>query len=349
MPSTPADPSIAVINALQKLGGADTLIHGTTVATNALLEGKLARTAIICTKGFKDVLAIGRQTRLAEDLYSLQPKQRNPLIPTELRLEAAERVGPDGEIELKLTRQELDRIVEEVAEVQPEAVAVCLLHSYANDKHEQALGRALKKLKLPVVLGSELAPEFREYERSLVTAANAGLIPLLQRYIQQIEQAIKPTSLLLMQSAGGWRPERIAAREPVKLALSGPAGGIAGVRKALDLDGFDEGVAFDIGGTSTDVSLVRKQAHVRAETSIAGLPLRTPSLDIHTIGAGGGSIAWLDAGGALRVGPQSAGAKPGPACYGHGGDNPTLTDALVQLGRLPAELKLGGELELHPK
>ncbi|MCF6227770.1 MAG: hydantoinase/oxoprolinase family protein [Planctomycetes bacterium] len=349
VPSTPDDPSIAVINALQKLGGADTLIHGTTVATNALLEGKLARTAIICTKGLKDVLAIGRQNRAAEDLYSLQPSQRNPLIPAELRLEVAERIGPDGEIELKLTRQELERVTAEIAELKPEAIAVCLLHSYANDKHERMLGKALRKLKLPVVLSSELAPEFREYERSLVTAANAGLIPLLQRYIHRIEHAIKPTSLLLMQSAGGWLPAKIAAQEPVKLALSGPAGGIAGVRQALDLDDFDEGVAFDIGGTSTDVSLIRKHAHVRAETPIAGLPLRTPSLDIHTIGAGGGSIAWLDAGGALRVGPQSAGANPGPACYGHGGEQPTLTDALVQLGRLPADLKLGGEITLQPK
>lgn len=349
VPSTPDDPSLAVIDALTKLGGADILIHGTTVATNALLEGKLARTAIICTKGFKDVLAIGRQNRAPKDLYSIQPSQRNPLIPAELRLEVAERIGPDGDIEIKLTHQELVKITEEVARLKLDAVAICLLHSYANDKHECAVGRALRKLKLPVVLSSDLAPEFREYERSLVTAANAGLMPLMQRYIQRLELAIRPTALLLMHSAGGWLPASIAATEPIRLALSGPAGGITGVRNALDIEGFDDGVAFDIGGTSTDVSLVRKQAHIRAETPIAGLPLRTPSLDIHTIGAGGGSIACFSSGGALQVGPESAGANPGPACYGHGGTRPTLTDALLQLGRLPSEIRLGGEMVLQPK
>ncbi|MHC4841369.1 MAG: hydantoinase/oxoprolinase family protein [Planctomycetota bacterium] len=349
VPSTPDDPSKAVIAALKKLGGADTLIHGTTVATNALLEGNLARVAIVCTKGFRDVLAIGRQNRAPEDLYSLSPRQRNEVIPRELRFEVAERLGPDGDVETALSKSEIAAVAEQVAQADVQAVGVCLLHSYANSKHERALGRALRKLRIPVVLSSELAPEFREYERSLVTATNAGLIPLLKDYIERLQKSAKPTDVLLIHSAGGWLPAKIAAKEPIKLALSGPAGGIAGVRHALDLEGMSEGVAFDIGGTSTDVSLVRKQAHIRAETPIAGLPLRTPSLDIHTIGSGGGSIAWLDAGGALRVGPRSAGARPGPACYGHGGKLPTLTDALVQLGRLPAGLKLGGELELKPE
>ncbi|MCA8934819.1 MAG: hydantoinase/oxoprolinase family protein, partial [Planctomycetes bacterium] len=348
IPSTPDEPGRAVAEALQRLGGADLLLHGTTVATNALLEGKLARVAFVTTKGFRDVLAIGRQNRAPEDLYQLEPVQRSQLVSRDFRIECHERLEPDGSVLLKLTRQEVERVVEEVRELNVEAVAVCLLHSYANSKHELALGRALRKLKLPVVLSSELAPEFREYERSLVTAANAGLMPLLQTYIATLERKMKPTRVVLMHSAGGWLPAEIAAAEPVKLALSGPAGGIAGVRHALDAEGFDTGVAFDIGGTSTDVSLVTKTPLLRAETPIAGLPLRTPSLDIHTIGAGGGSVAYFDAGGALHVGPESAGASPGPACYGRGGSQPTLTDALLVLGRLPVDLKLGGELSLHP-
>lgn len=348
LPSTPDDPGRAVAEALARLGAADLLIHGTTVATNALLEKKLARVAFVTTRGFRDVLAIGRQNRAPEDLYQLEPGQRDQLVPRELRVECSERLEPDGTVSGKLTRQEVNRVVEEVRSLNAEAVAVCLLHSYANSKHELALGRALRKLKLPVVLSSELAPEFREYERSLVTAANAGLMPMLQTYIARLERRLKPTRIVLMHSAGGWLPASIAAAEPVKLALSGPAGGIAGVRQALDAEAIDAGVAFDIGGTSTDVSLVTKTPPLRSETPIAGLPLRTPSLDIHTIGAGGGSIAWFDGGGALHVGPESAGASPGPACYGRGGTRATLTDALLVLGRLPADLKLGGELVLHP-
>lgn len=349
IPSTPDDPGRAVVEALERLGGADLLVHGTTVATNALLEGKLARVAFVTTKGFRDVLAIGRQNRAPDDLYSLEPRQRDQLVTRELRVECLERLEPDGSVSQKLTRQEIARVVEEVRGLNVEAVAVCLLHSYANPQHEKALGRSLRRLKIPVVLSSELAPEFREYERSLVTAANAGLMPQLQSYIAKLEQKLKPTRVVLMHSAGGWLPAKIAAAEPVKLALSGPAGGIAGVHQALDAEAIETGVAFDIGGTSTDVSLVTKTPSLRSETPIADLPLRTPSLDIHTIGAGGGSIAYFDAGGALHVGPESAGANPGPACYGRGGTQATLTDALLVLGRLPSDLKLGGELPLFPK
>ncbi|MBZ0135907.1 MAG: hydantoinase/oxoprolinase family protein [Planctomycetes bacterium] len=349
VPSTPDDPGGAVAEALQRLGGASLLIHGTTVATNALLEGKLARIAFVTTAGFRDVLAIGRQNRAPEDLYALEPKQRAELVPRELRIECDERLEPNGSVAVRLARKEITRVAEAVRVLQPQAVAVCLLHSYANPMHEQALGRALRKLKIPVVLSSDLAPEFREYERSLVTTANAGLMPKLQSYIAKLEAKVKPARVVLMHSAGGWLPAEIAAIEPVKLALSGPAGGIAGVRHALDAESIETGVAFDIGGTSTDVSLVTKTPLLRAETQIADLPLRTPSLDIHTIGAGGGSIAYLDAGGALHVGPESAGADPGPACYGRGGKQPTLTDALLVLGRIPHDLKLGGEMALHPK
>lgn len=348
VPSTPADPGRAVAHALGKLGGAELLIHGTTVATNALLEGKLARVAFVTTRGFRDVPAIGRQNRAPEDLYALEPRQRHELVPRELRVECNERLEPDGSVAVKLTRQEVARMVEQVAALMPEAIAVCLLHSYANPAHERMLGKALRRLKRPVVLSSELAPEFREYERGLVTAANAGLMPKLRDYIGGLEAKVAPTRVVLMHSAGGWLPAEIAAAEPVKLALSGPAGGIAGVRGALDAEGIETGVAFDIGGTSTDVSLVAGTPQLRPETPIADLPLRTPSLDIHTIGAGGGSIAYMDAGGALHVGPQSAGAEPGPACYDRGGESPTLTDALVVLGRIPPGLMLGGEMPIKP-
>ncbi|MCB9933796.1 MAG: hydantoinase/oxoprolinase family protein [Planctomycetes bacterium] len=347
VPSTPADPGLAVAHALKRLGGAELLVHGTTVATNALLEGKLGRVAFVTTRGFRDVLAIGRQNRDPADLYALEPAQREALVPRELRVECDERLEPDGSVASRLTRPETLRVVERVRALRPQAVAVCLLHSYANPAHERQLGRALAKLGVPVTLSSDLAPEFREYERSLVTAANAGLVPRLRHYLGGLKRRVRPTRVVLMHSAGGWLPAEIAADEPVKLALSGPAGGIAGVRNALDAEGVETGVAFDVGGTSTDVSLVGRQPVLRPETPIAGLPLRTPSLDIHTIGAGGGSIAWLDAGGALHVGPQSAGADPGPACYGRGGMHATLTDALVVLGRIPGELKLGGEMPLH--
>lgn len=347
VPSTPHDPGLAVAEALSRLGGANLLIHGTTVATNALLQGKLGRVALVTTRGFRDVLAIGRQSRAPADLYALEPAARNELVPRELRFEAAERLGPDGSVERKLTRAEVARVCKLLAAAKVQAVAVCLLHSYANPEHEQQLGRALRKAGMAVVLSSDLAPEFREYERSLVTAANAALLPVARDYIDGLTGKLGHTRVVLMHSAGGWLPAEIAAAEPVKLALSGPAGGIAGVRAALDADGFESGIAFDVGGTSTDVALVAPEPRLRATTEIAGLPLRTPSLDIHTIGAGGGSLAWIDAAGALQVGPQSAGAVPGPACYGRGGEQATLTDALLLLGRLPKDLKLAGELSLH--
>ena len=347
VPTTPDDPSRGVAQALTQLGGADLLIHGTTTATNALLEGKLAPIVFITTRGMRDVLAIGRQNRDPRDLYSLAPRQRNELVPRSHRLEVEERLGPQGQVEIALSPREVEGARAAVAALKPEAVGICLLHSYANGAHERALAETLRELGVPVVLSSELAPEFREYERSLVTAANAGLMPLLRSYIAALEQRVAPARVVIMHSAGGWLPAEIAAREPVRLALSGPAGGIAGVRAALDADGCESGVAFDVGGTSTDVSLVTREPRLRAVTEIAGLPLRTPSLDIHTIGAGGGSLAWFDAAGALNVGPQSAGAQPGPACYGRGGTQATLTDALVVLGRIPQALKLGGTLELN--
>lgn len=346
LPTTPENPALGVAEAMRRLGRADLLIHGTTTATNALLEGKLAPIVFTTTRGARDVLAIGRQNRDPRDLYAIVPRRRSELVPREFRLEISERLGPDGGVEHAPDTAELRKLSDHVRELKPAAVAVCLLHSYANGAHERAVAKVLAPLGVPVVLSSELAPEFREYERSLVTAANAGLIPLLKNYLQSLAASVSPTRVVIMHSAGGWLPAEIAAREPVRLALSGPAGGVVGVRAMLDGEGFEAGVGFDIGGTSTDVALVTRRPRLRGVTEIADLPLRTPSLDIHTIGAGGGSLAYFDAGGALQVGPQSAGARPGPACYGRGGERATLTDALVVLGRLPASLKLGGEMTL---
>ncbi|MCL4730350.1 MAG: hydantoinase/oxoprolinase family protein, partial [Planctomycetes bacterium] len=206
VPSTPDDPGAAVLAAMARLGGTDLLVHGTTVATNALLEHKLARTVLVTTQGFRDVLALGRQNRAPADLYALSPRGRDPLIPRELRLECRERVGPDGCVEIPLTRAEIARVVASVRKAAPQAVAVCLLHSYANDAHERALGAALEKLGLPVTLSCELAPEFREYERTLVTAANAALVPRVGAYCRGLARNLAPTRLVLMHSAGGWLP-----------------------------------------------------------------------------------------------------------------------------------------------
>ncbi len=345
--STPDDPSRAVAECVDALGGADLVIHGTTVATNALLEDRLGKTVHITTKGFRDVLATGRQQRHPDDLYSMAPRQRNELIPRQRRLEINERIGPNGEIEHALTDREIQRIIKTVKRQRPESVSVCLLHSYANGDHERRLGNALISAGFQVTLSCDLAPEFREYERSLVTAANAALVPVVSPYIEKLRARLGDVRVVLMHSSAGWLPPDIAAREPIRLALSGPAGGVVGAQSVLRTSGIERGLAFDVGGTSTDISVVTTETRLRSVTEVAGLPLRTPSLEIETIGAGGGSIASFDSLGGLNVGPRSAGATPGPACYDKGGKHATLTDALVVLGRIPATLRLGGRMAVR--
>lgn len=327
VPSGPGSVSAALRAAgIDEVG---VLAHGTTVATNALLERRGARTALVTTEGFRDVIEIGRQNRAS--LYDLSAHRPPPLVPRELRFTVRERMGPDGVI----VPLEVGDLVERVRAAEVEAVAVCLLFSYLHPEHERLVGEALRELGVPVSLSSELLPEFREYERTSTVVANAYLGPALSAYLSEIEP--QP---LVMQSSGGVVDAATAGARAAACVLSGPAAGVAG---ALFVAGDSGVITFDMGGTSTDVSAA---AQVTADSVVAGVPIRFPTMDVHTIGAGGGSIAWLDEGGALRVGPRSAGASPGPACYGRGGTEPTVTDAHVALGNLADGALLGGEVKL---
>lgn len=324
------------------------LVHGTTVATNALLERRGASTALITTRGFRDVLAIGRQNRT--QLYSLSPTPRPCLLPTERRLEVTERLDASGQVIVPLQREEAMGLLEWLKAEKVESVAVCLLFSYLNPAHEQAIGELARAKGFSVSLSSEIAPEVREYERTSTTVVNAYVAPIMQRYLSNLSNELEGfgcRSLRVMQSDGGALSAIEAGRLAVRTGLSGPAGGvIAATRFGMAL-GLKNLITLDMGGTSTDVALIENGVYeTRNEGEIAGLPVRIPMLAIHTVGAGGGSIVRLDAAGALRVGPQSAGAMPGPVAYGVG-EALTVTDAHVQLGRLPAQVRLGGSVPLY--
>jgi N-methylhydantoinase A len=315
--------------------------HGTTVATNALLERKGARTAFVGTEGFEHLLHLRRQNRA--ELYRLCADHPAPLVPLERCFGVRERTGPDGVI----APLELDSLPEFVAE----AVAVCLLFSFRDLDHERAVAAELRR-RLPgarVVASHEVSPEFREYERASTTAVDAYLGPVVARYLEGLGEGAAAAGLpepLVMRSSGGVASLEEAAAHPAVALLSGPAAGTVGAALLACRAGFENAISFDMGGTSTDVSLiVGGRASLAAEREIGGFPLRLPAVDLHTVGAGGGSIVWLDSGGAIRVGPESAGADPGPACYGRGGTRPTVTDANLLLGRLPAELVGGIELD----
>jgi N-methylhydantoinase A/oxoprolinase/acetone carboxylase beta subunit len=336
VPSTPADPADAVGSGIGQLasGHPELLAHGTTVATNALLERKGGRVALVTTRGFADVIEIARQDR--PSLYDPFVDRPEPLVPRELRFEVAGRLDGHGR---EIEPVDPDELVELPREI--EAVAVCLLHADLNPEHERAVGRALADRGFDVTCSHEVSPEFREYERIVTTVANASLRPKCRPYLLRIESLAD--SVLVMTSAGGLVPVGVAAELPVALLLSGPAGGVRAAAAVAASCGFPDVVSFDMGGTSTDVCLVRSGVPEPAAVhEVAGFPIRHPSLDILTIGAGGGSIGRLDAGGALRVGPESAGAVPGPACYGLGGTQPTVTDADLVLGRIPAGTELPG-------
>jgi N-methylhydantoinase A/oxoprolinase/acetone carboxylase beta subunit len=351
VPTTPADQSRGVVEgvalALERAGlvagDVERLGHGTTVATNALLERRGARSALVATAGFGDLLTLARQTR--PHLYRLEVAPPAPLA--EVTAEVDERTGPDGVLR-RLRPESIERAARRLQRAGVEAVAVCLLHSYAHPGHERETARRLRRA-LPgvhVVASVDVAPEFREYERASTAIADAYLGPVAGGYLERLGRSARERGLPepdVMQSSGGVCPLAEAAAHPVRLLLSGPAGGVAAV-KAL---GAGDAVSFDMGGTSTDVCLIREgEAGISAQRAIAGLPVRVPHVDIHTVGAGGGSIAWLDEGGALRVGPQSAGAEPGPAAYGRGGRRPTVTDANVVLGRLDPKVQIAGGLRL---
>jgi N-methylhydantoinase A len=349
--STPANPATAIFQGLHELlDSRDCDIrHGSTVATNALLERKGAVTALITTAGFEDVLEIGRQNR--PKIYSLFPSRPDPLVPARLRLGVAERVLYDGDVLVPLKSSALDSIVEKLRRSRVQSVAVCLLFSYANPSHEKQIGRKLRNLKIPLSLSHVILPEYREYERTSTTVVNAYLAPVMGRYLGDLEEGLRAkrgrahASLRIMQSNGGTVSARAAIREPVRTILSGPAGGVVGAWEVARQSGFPNILSFDMGGTSTDVSLCEGEIRITSESVIANCPIGVPVIDIHTVGAGGGSIARVDEGGALRVGPESAGADPGPICYGRG-TRVTVTDANLFLGKLDTEYPLGGRLRL---
>ena len=352
VPSTPREPSSSVLEAVGKVlereavQAAAEIRIGTTVGTNALLERRGARVALMTTAGFEDVLEIGRQDR--PRLYDWMVTKPQPLIERSLRVGVRERVDARGRVLVTLTNREVERLVRLLKTRKPEAVAVCLLFSFLLPRHEQRLGERLRREGWPVCLSHEIVPEFREYERTATTVANAYLLPLWKNYLGKILQQARhlgDVRVQVMQSNGGIVDASMAADEPVRSVLSGPAGGVLGARAVARLAGLRRLITLDMGGTSTDVAVVEGQPEMTTEARVAEVPLAVPMLQIHSVGAGGGSIARVDAGGALRVGPESAGADPGPLCYGRG-EHPTVTDAHLVLGHLPPEGLLGGSFPL---
>ena len=352
--STPADPSQAIAEALAQIGAPAgvILLHGTTVGTNTLLQRKGARVAFVTTAGFEDTLEIGRQNR--PKLYDLTFERVPPLVERGMRFGIPERVEPSGNIAQKPSREDLRILARDVHTSGAESIAISTLFSFAHPENERAIGRVLEELGLPLSLSHNILPEFREYERASTVAVNAYLQPVMQSYLQQLELRLRQVFSGkaknarvsgLAQSSGGITSLEAASRQPVRTVLSGPAGGVVGATTMARLGGFERVITFDMGGTSTDVALVDGEPRPSNEAEIAGLPVRVPMLDIHTVGAGGGSLTRFDAGGALRVGPESAGADPGPICYGRG-VQPTVTDANLLLGRLQPDRFLGGSFTL---
>lgn len=346
--STPRDPSLAIVRGLKQLGisVAYSLVHGSTVATNALLERKGARSALLITEGFEDLVEIGRQER--PRLYALEPKKTPPLVPAKLRFGVAERVGARGEVLKKLTPSTIKELLRRLRGSPCESLAICLLHAYANPTHERRLEKALRPLGIALSVSSEICPEFREYERASTVCVNAYVAPIMSRYLRRLKKRL-PRPLRILQSNGGSLSVAEASRQPVRTLLSGPAGGALGAWRIAEAAGYSKVLTLDMGGTSTDMSLMDGRLEFSSESVLGDFPVKTPMIRIDTIGAGGGSLAWVDAGGALRVGPESAGAEPGPLCYGRGGSSITVTDAHVALGRIPPEYFLGGKMKIFPK
>ncbi len=346
VPSTPADPADAVLDGVRTMLGGDQadylLLHGSTVATNSLLERDGARVMLVTNSGFEDVIEIGRQNR--PQLYALVGHRPAPLVQRDDRIGIGGRVGPEGQVVEPLDQDELNTLAERLTDA--ESVAVVLLHSYALPDHEERVADALADLTVPLSVSVRLLPEYREYERTSTTVVNAYVAPRMSAYLERLHREAGADRVSIMGSNGGSLPVARASREPIHTVLSGPAGGVVGAMAWGRLAGYDQIISFDMGGTSTDVSLCPGGLLHTREFEIAGQPVAIPVIDIHTVGAGGGSLARVDPGGALRVGPQSAGAEPGPICYGKGGDGVTVTDAHVWLGRLPVDGFLGGEATL---
>lgn len=359
-PTTRDAPARAILagtrSVLAAAGGAPAdvvgFIHGTTIATNAVLEGKWAKAGMIVTAGFADVLDLARQRR--PSFFNLDVPKPTPPIPRERRLEAAERLAHDGAVARPLDKEAVSAAARALRDAGAEAVAICFLHSYANPAHEEQAEQAVREAwpEATVTRSAALTPEFREYERFAAAAVNASLTPLLDRYIAGLERELAaagaPARLQVMQSSGGAAAADTVRKAPINTFFSGPAGGVIGAAALGRLANRPALATFDMGGTSTDVCLIRDGAPGYANVrEMGGFPVRARTLDMHTIGAGGGSLAWIDPGGMLKVGPESAGASPGPAAYGRGGDRPTVTDANVILGRLNPKALLGGAMAMH--
>lgn len=344
--STPAAPERAILQGIAELElPLDRLrvVHGSTVATNAALEGKGVRTVFVTNRGFADLLTIGRQAR--RELYELRPSKRPPPVPPELCLETGGRLAADGSLIEPLSEEDIAALRVRLEALAPEAVAVNLLFSYLAPELEQRLRDAVPA-GVFCSLSSEVLPEVREYERGMATWLNAWVGPRVAGYLRRLGEGLPDVPVSVMQSSGETMDAGQATGQAVRMLLSGPAGGLVAARYLGELAGFDRLLTFDMGGTSTDVALIEGELQLTTEGRIGDWPVAVPMMDMHTIGAGGGSIAWLDAGGMLQVGPESAGAAPGPACYGQGGQRPTVTDANLLLGRLRPEAFLGGEMAL---
>ena len=360
--STPDDPSRAIAEALQKIteatkkgraGATLTLLHGTTVGTNALLQRKGASVVLVTTAGFEDVIEIGRQAR--PRLYDFFFDRIAPLVNRELRFGVNERTDANGQILQRPSNEELAQLADTIRRTNADAIAISLLFSFANPENELSIAAALANLGKPLSLSHRILPEFREYERTSTVVVNAYLQPLMQRYLEKLAERAEEHAattqkknsprIFVMQSSGGITTLQSAAREPVRTVLSGPAGGLVGAAAMAAQSGFPKILSFDMGGTSTDVAAVQDGVQTGGQSEVAGLPVGVPMLEIHTVGAGGGSLARFDAGGSLRVGPESAGADPGPICYGRGIE-PTVTDANLLMGRLRPNRFLGGDFTL---
>jgi N-methylhydantoinase A len=356
VPSTPAAPEQGAHNALLALGAnfsdIDDLVHGSTVATNAILERKGARVCLLVSQGTRDLLLLQRHNR--RDIYNLHYKKPVPVVPRHDTFEVAERIAADGSVIDALDLELADTVIREaLAQANYAVVAVCLLNSYANPAHEQALRTLVERIApgLPTTCSIDVIPVFREYERCSTTALAAYVQPVIAAYLQRFQTKLAEAGFCgrfsIMQSNGGRLPAEVMSSNAITSLFSGPAAGVVGAARQAARAGFRDVITFDMGGTSTDVCLVEDaRAQLVGETEVDGLPIKTPVIDIATVGAGGGSIVWVDDGGLLRVGPQSAGADPGPACYGRGGTQPTITDAHVLRGTVRAETFLGGQMAI---
>ena len=350
--STPQNPAYAVIQSVDeilRLHDTDAkqleIVHGSTVATNALLERRGARIALVTTKGFEDILEIGRQAR--PSLYDFFVERPAPLVPADRRFGVSERTLHTGEIQTEIKSTDLDPLVSKLSALELDAIAICFLFAYVNPQNEQIVAKHLAQFGIPISCSHEVLPEYREYARFSTTVANAYIRPTLERHLSTlIESEQFPKSFRLMLSNGGSISAKNFESAGIRTVLSGPAGGVLGAYQIAKTAGYDQIITFDMGGTSTDVSLCNNGISLTTESTISGLPIKVPLIDIHTVGAGGGSIATVDAGGALRVGPESAGAAPGPICYGNSGEDITVTDANLYLGRIAATQFLGGAMSL---